>query len=356
MNLGPTGTATSRALDALKSGTDVGAAAYGEPSKDSSPGFNVDTGLDDDFSEDSPTPEGMTDEREGQQVPETQVAAKEEILLNGKKVAADWNDPKTREQIKRELARASGVSKLQSERDQVLAQKRELEAKYKELSDIWSALEGTYKTKGAKGVFNLLAGKDDAYDAQVKSDMVRQAAYAAASPEQKAFLEMQEQLEAERAEKNRILADVKAETERSKADRVAADKAQAEATVHPIFDKYRFAGKLGDEAVERQFDEAIWSRAIQNIQDVPEHELTQARIDKEFRTVAATFQKFLKDQGSKKADEVIQKKKENATAAVSAAAVKGMTGAVKAGSVRERVAAGDYKSSLMDVLTGKVRL
>lgn len=335
-----TSTPAAQALEALKSGADVGAAVYGEPLKTETPHVYE--------SDESEEPETESSD----ELP-LNTSNIEEIVSGGRKMKIDWND---KESIKRQIQMAGGVSKLKSQHDAMLGQKKELEAKHSELSEIMNVLESTFQKQGAKGVINLLAGKDDAWDNQLKQEMARAKAYENATPDQRNYLELQEALEAERKEKASILADVKSQTERAKLDREAADRSSAEAAVHPVFEKYRFAGKLGDTAVEQQLDDAIWSKAVRNIQEVPEHELTQARIDKEFRSVAATFQKMFKDQGSKNAEKVLAKKKENATAAVGAAAVKGMAGVTGKGTVRERIASGDLKSALADVLMGRVKL
>lgn len=338
------GSATSRALEAFKTGGDVEAAAYGTLSESPVETPEVDDQPESDDGNPSDGPNEDVEVKTYDKLSVTDKTGKREIELK-------WDDPEFQKKAKRMLEQSAGHRKIQSERDQLAAQMKAIQAEKQELAELFSSLEGAFKKQGAAGVVNLLSKDESAFEKLVASELEKRQRYAAATPEQRQFMDLQERLEAEQREKDQILADIKAEQAKSRMDREAADRASAEALVNPIFDKYRFAGKLGDSSVESQLDEAIWSKAVTVLQDIPEHELTKDRIEKEFRSISATFQKFVKNQSETRANAIVKDKKIQAKTSVGQAAKAGMTQSSSSKEIQDKVAKGDLKGGILAALT-----
>jgi hypothetical protein len=238
-----------------------------------------------------------------------------------RRISVDWNN---KEQLKKYVQLAHGARKWQAERDQALSARTEVEGKLKELASNWETLENTYQSRGIAGLVDLLEGRTGAFDDWEKSRIDRYNFLQKATPAQKELFEAKERAAARDAELERI----RKENEDFR-NSIVAEKEQAslkslESTVHPAFDRYRFADKLGDADTEHMFDEMLWNNALKRLEPYEEKgvPLTADLVEKEFKAVATALRKRINVQAEKKAANAVEQKKreatENAQAAVSA--------------------------------------
>lgn len=365
------------AIDALRSGKDVEQAVYGtstpapsvEPT--SKEGFDVDKFLsgeegapvseESDNQKDLPsTLDEVVDSSSSSESAPEKKGDIEEILINEeggrKKITVDWSD---REKLKKYVHMAAGMRKFQAERDQVMGKLSQIEPEYKELKSSWEALENAFSQGGVKGLVNLLSGDQAGYEKHIQSEFARLKARETATPSELEKMDLEERLSIERRERERLTKQVEESLKRSQEEREQASIKSLEAQVHPAFDKYRFAGKLGDEVVEQRLDKAIWDQALRNLEEYPDNvELSSSLIDKEFREVSNSFRKIINKQAEQKAKKVVASKK---VAAQESAATKAMNGyiansASNAEKFKGDIRKGDFTSALRDLMTGKFKL
>lgn len=238
-----------------------------------------------------------------------------------KKIKVDWND---KEKLKKYVQMAHGARKWQSERDQALSAKSEIEGKLKELSSNWETLENAYQSGGVSALVDLLEGRQGAFTEWEQARIDRYNFLQKATPAQRELFEAKER----ESQRETELARIRKENEdfRSSvlAEKEAASLKSLEGTVHPVFDRYRFADKLGDADTETMFDELLWNNALKRLEPYEEKgvPLTADLVEKEFKAVSTALRKRINVQAEKKAAKAVEQKKreatENAQAAVSA--------------------------------------
>jgi hypothetical protein len=239
-----------------------------------------------------------------------------------RKIRIDWND---REKIKKYVSMAYGARKWQAERDQVRGELQTMKPKFEELQTNWSAVEEAYKADGVAGLVNLIEGKPDAYRDYERKILERYETRKVATPEELDLMDardredrIQRELERIRKENEEIRTGVQKDRER-------AELAQLEAQVHPAFDKFRFAGRLGNADDEHMFDEMLWNTTLKRLQPYEESgKLTAARIESEFRAVASKLRQRMQVQAEKQVAKAVEARKEQATANVQMKAMKGV--------------------------------
>lgn len=238
-----------------------------------------------------------------------------------KKIKVDWNN---KEKLKQYVQLAHGARKWQAERDQALSAKSEIEGKLKELSGNWETLENAYQTGGVGALVDLLEGRQGAFSEWEKSRIDRYNFLQKATPAQKELFEAKEKESQREAELARIRKENEDFRNSVMAEKEAASLKALESTVHPAFDRYRFADKLGDADTETMFDELLWNNALKRLEPYEEKgvPLTADLVEKEFKAVSSALRKRINVQAEKKAAKAVEQKKreatENAQAAVSA--------------------------------------
>jgi hypothetical protein len=340
-------TATQMAINALKTGQDIDKTlgpADGEESQNE---------LDESLSEEAPQEVSSKDsESKPEEKPEI-TSDIEELLVSDeqgrRKVKIDWND---RESIKKQISLAHGARKWQSDKDKVSKDFEAYKAESKDKVDTYDILDKTFRNQGAEGVLKLLAGEDGLK--QYKARITAEAEFLAkASPEQKKAYEIEQVLQQERAEKQRLVEEQKAFLAKLESEKKAAEEKQFESIINPAFEKYRFQGKLGDEVTEHHLDQAIWTQTLARLETLPEEQLTASNIEKEFRTVAAAFGKAIGKQASETAKKVVESKKADAKVALTTAAIKGMKSNTTSSEVKDKIAKGNLTDALRDIFSGK---
>lgn len=271
-----------------------------------------------------------------------------------RKVKIDYTDRKS---IANAFKQAAGMRKFQAERDKVKTDYTDIQAKYTELNDVYGKLNNAWEEGGVKAVVNLLGGSADAWEKAVEEDAAHKAYLENLTPNEKIKLEMEEreknyqaQLNAERKKREEFQSTIAQKEEQ-------AALQSLESKLHPSFDRYRFAGKLGDPVAEHHFDTSVWNLVTKRLEEYPDDvELTQAIIDKEFRTVANNFRKVVNVQTEKKVQKTIENKKVDASQRAQVAAKKGLTSTGDAQKFVDDIKGGNLASAWSSFMSGKVKL
>jgi hypothetical protein len=239
-----------------------------------------------------------------------------------RKIEIDWEN---KDQLKKYVQMAHGARKWQAERDQALGAKKELEGKVASLSGNWDTLEQAYQSNGVAGLVDLLEGRQGAFDEWEKSRIDRHAFLQKASPEQKELLQLKEQEQKRQAEFDRRNKENEDFRNSITQEREQSEMKVLESTVHPSFDRYRFADKLGDANTEAMFDEMLWTSALKRLEPYEEKgiPLTADLVEKEFKAVSVALRKQINVQAEKKAAKVVEQRKQEATENAQAAVASG---------------------------------
>jgi len=238
-----------------------------------------------------------------------------------RKIQIDWNN---KDKLKQYVQMAHGARKWQKERDDAIKTTKELQEKYSSLSSNWDSLEQAYQAKGIEGLVNLLEGSDTAFSEWEKTRIDRYNFLQKATPAQRDLFEAQEKEAARSSELERLRKEHEEYKNSIAAEKEAAELASLEGTIHPVFDRYRFADKLGDADTEAMFDEMLWNNTLRRLESYEEKgvPLTASLVEREFKEVATKVRQRINSQAEKKAAKTVEKKKreatENAQVAVSA--------------------------------------
>lgn len=312
-------TGEDSAPEGISYGGVEGDESYVTTSESTVDSFDNPTGSDDDTAVDSqPSPAEAPAKAETSNGTESIIVTDE---TGKKKIKVDWNN---KEKLKQYVQLAHGARKWQAERDQALNAKTEIEGRLKELSSNWETLETTYQNGGVAALVDLLEGRKGAFDDWEKSRIDRYNFLQKATPAQKELFEAKEKEAYREAELARIRKENEDFRNSVLAEKEAASLKSLEGTVHPAFDRYRFADKLGDADTENMFDEMLWNNALKRLEPYEEKgvPITADLVDREFKAVSSALRKRINVQAEKKAAKAVEQKKreatENAQAAVSA--------------------------------------
>lgn len=264
-----------------------------------------------------------------------------------RKVKVDLNN---KEALARILPQAYGFRKMQVERDKANAKLKEVEPRLTELETQWQALERTYQEGGVEGLVDMLGGKKGHYREFLNSEIQRDARYKSATQAEKERMDLEERVA--KMQRDSELREKRAaeEATKAKSEREAAELSNLESQLVPAFNKYRFAGQLGNESQEQAFDQAVWNQAIANLEKLPDDQpLTSALIEKEFKTVAMAFRAAIGKQADAKTKKVLESKKQAAQTQVAAAATRAMS---KPGAAEQSMAANIKKGGVGGLTAG----
>lgn len=251
---------------------------------------------------------------------------KESIVVTDEKgkrrIEVDFNN---KDQIKKYVQMAHGARKWQAERDQALSKAKELEGQYSSLKGNWDVLEQTYQQSGVEGLIDLLEGRQGAFSEWEKSRIDRYEALKKASPAEREAFELREREALRQREIERIRKENEDFKSKVLQEKETAELRSLEGTIHPTFDRYRFADKLGDANTEQMFDEMLWNAALKRLEPYEEKGLpiTADLAEREFKAVATALRKQINVQAEKKAAKAVEQKKREATENVQAAVSNG---------------------------------
>lgn len=229
-----------------------------------------------------------------------------------RKLEIDYSD---RAATRKAHEMAAAARKWQADRDREAATRKKIEEAHMADRKVLNALEEAYASGGELAVIDLIAGKQGASAEFIQRQIDRAKFLEKASPAEKAALEARERLDAQEREIAKLRKEGETREQRIAAEREAAELASTESTVHPVFEKYRFDGKLGDAGDEEMFDEMLWNTALKRLKPYEDKGLpmTKELVDREFRTVATQLRKRINVQAEKRAAAVVEQKKQEAT-------------------------------------------
>lgn len=351
------------AAQAFATGQDVSKAVYGDQAPadlrdENGPDQPEQEAQAEVSSEESPSEVSEPSTEEQEQPSEQPKPDVEELIVSDdsgrKKLKIDWNN---REQIKKYISMAAGMRKFQAERDKYKAELEKVSPEHKEYKESWTALQKAYDENGVAGIINLVTGDKEGHQKYLSREMQKMKFREEASPQELERMELQELLDKERRDRERQKKEFDDILKKSQEKDSEANLKELKSQINPVFEKYRFAGKLGNPAAEARFDKAIWRDAMETLDALPEHtELTPEMVNKAFRDAASDYRAMIKQEADAKAKKVIESKKVAAKEAV----VKSVTSGVKNNSSREAfdsdVKKGDWHSAIRGLLTGKVKL
>lgn len=274
---------------------------------------------------------------EQSKAPEKTSESKEVITVTDekgkKKITIDYSD---KAKIRKAYEMAYGARKWQADRDAARNQAKELQGKVAELEGNFQTLEQIRNSRGIEGLIDVLEGRQGAYKEWLQKQIDRHEYLKKASPEEVELLNAREREES----RDRELAKLRQELEdRDKKWQEAEERTELralESRVHPVFDKYRFAGKLGSEDDEHVFDEMLWNSALKRLEPYEEQglDLSPALIEREFRSVFNVLNKRMSAQAEKRASRAVAQKKQEATENVQS---KVMSGYKQGGTAKEAI-------------------
>lgn len=357
------------AVEAFKSGRDVETAVYGKQgpgahapkpaAKAEAPAHEEPADVSADNSSDSENSESNSAQASGAE--EIAPAANDTDYVyvtdesGRKKIKVDFAD---RDKTKKAYEYAYGFRKMQAERDKANSQLKDLEPKYQDMAKSWELMEKAVHDNGLEGLVNLISGDAKGFDKLVEKRMQLSEWKKSATPAELERYDAQQQAEAERRAREKLEKEFSSLRDKVEKDSDTAKFKTLESKVNPAFDKWRFAGKLGDASLEEQLDRAVWNQALDNIEGVrskmgvEEHELPSTIIEQEFRKVRSTFDKVINKQTEKKTSQIIQQKKAAAQDKVAARATSGMQNNSAQDDFRNKVRSGDFVTAFREAMTG----
>lgn len=296
--------------------------------EDSLPGEHGDAPKD---SSDAKQPVAKDAKQANQPTPEREVITVTDEKGRRRKVEIDYSN---RERIRKAFEMEAGARKWQAERDQASQKEKAVTGKLGEIESNWNLLEKAFSQGGVEGVVDLLEGRKGAYQDTMKKSWERQKFLESASPEEIKALNAQEAFEHQRRENERIRKENEDFKKQITSERETAELRSLESRVHPVFNKYRFADKLGDETDEHMFDEMLWNTALKRLEPYEEKglDLSPELVEKEFAAVAKSLRSRIGVQAEKRASRTVEQKKQEATENVQA---KVMSGYKTGGSAKE---------------------
>lgn len=262
---------------------------------------------------------------EAEKAPEKQVSGDVETVVisddsGRRQVKVDFSD---RDKLKKYVQLAYGARKWQAERDKISKEVEPLRGQLAEMRSNWDTLESTFRRGGIEGVIDLLEGRQGAYQEHLKSAMERAEFLRKASPEELQAFKAEELARTKAREAEDIRKEFEDLRNKVERDKEEADYRKLESQVTPLFQKYRFAGKLGDESDENMFDEMLWTTVTRKLQPYEDQydgilNVPQEIVEKQFREVAQSIRKRIGAQAERKASRVLEQKKQEATENVQA--------------------------------------
>lgn len=275
--------------------------------------------VDDDFMNSGDTPEDSSDISEkasSDSKPQKTTLNKEVITVTDekgrRKVEVDYSN---KDAIKQAHVQAAGMRKFQAERDQALQNLKQERSQFQEVKSNMDILEKVYREGGVEGLVDLLEGQKGAYKTQLQRQIERHEFLKKATPDEVEALEAREMGQQQAKELEKIRKENAEFRKQMEAEKEAVEFKNIESKVHPVFNKYRFADKLGNPDSEQMFDEMLWNSALKRLEPYEEQglDISPELLEREFRSVAQTLRKQIGLQAEKKASRVIEQKKQEAT-------------------------------------------
>ena len=353
------------AMAAFQDGRDPEAAVYGDssgtPLEITEPAESKDYELKDGEGETEEAVPAETDSESTDAEPVAAVSKNVEKISikdpSGKKaeIEIDWNN---RESIKKKIHEAAGMRFFQAERDKVAKDYETFKNEVTPVKEAFSKFNAAFEANGIDGIVELLSGGKDKAKEYYASKFEKMQARASATPLELEKMDLEERLMT--AQKS--LEAFQKQTEESKqklaADREAAERVKLESVIHPVFNKYRFAGQLGNTAAENKLDIAVWNEVKEELDKIGANNLTEEIVEAQFQKSFDEIRQTLNTNATKKAASVIANKKAKVAESLATKANNSYAPATNADkeAFRKDMASGNLTSALTSLFSGKVRL
>jgi hypothetical protein len=276
---------------------------FGEGSRDNS---TEGTDSEDSREADSGSPEGDTNT----------AGDIEEILVTGpdgkrRKIKVDFND---RQSAVKNARLAAGARKWQAERDRAQAQLKKLEGSQEKV-DGFNALNEAYEVGGPLAVLRAMIGEQEA-DQWLAGQYQRHEFRQNASEDELKYLDAQERSEQQSRELDRLKKTQEEWQQKVESEREAAEVAEVQSLFNPLFEKYRFAGKVEDANLAQELDEMVFERARANLRKLEANgvALDRTSMERAIRAAANSLRKFTNQESERKASQRVSATKEKALA------------------------------------------
>jgi len=359
------------ALDALKSGGTVSTVDSSELSsngpevKIEEPSFSMDADYGERDLEANEGEEESNEESEtaveSEETEETEVDDSEEeeqpedieyIQADGKRIKVDYSD---RERIKKVHQMAAGMRKFQSERDTAIKERDEIKPKYEELKSLFSKADSFIGENDDDGLFRLITGGRELEDIVTAREQERGKMSKMSQEEIDAYTE-KKATDKRTADLNKREAVLKKREEDADAKLNTSEKTRQQTMVETAFNKYRFAGQLGDDAQAKSnedfIDSTMWNNAIKALEGYEEVDLEL--IETVMKENAERLRSMINVQATKKANSQINKTKKTAKKEVQSAVFD--KNSQKKKELQDMVRSGDMVGSLTSFLGGGFNL
>lgn len=261
-----------------------------------------------------------------------------------RKIEIDYAD---REAIKKAHLLASGARKWQADRDQAIQRMKQTESEVSEIRQNWSDLEKAYTEGGISGLVDRLEG-NGAWNGILQKALQKSEFLKNASPEEVEQFNIREELDRTKRDNDKIRKDNEKFKQQVTEEREQAETKELQSRIHPAFSKHRFEGKLGSAEDEHMFDEMLWNTAMKRLQPYEEQglDLSPELVEKEFSAVSRAIRKRISAQAEKKAERVVQQKKQEATENVQAKVMSGYKQGGKSKEARDLIESGNLTGLL----------
>lgn len=232
----------------------------------------------------------------------------------GKFIEIDYSD---RDRIKQAFLVERQARQWSNERDTYKKKLEALDVTHNDLKGMWDTLEKANSEEGLMGVLAAIAGPAKAQEF-IRSQVDRANFLRSATPEEKANLEARERSERQERELSRIRKEQEDFRSKVEAERDEAKLHAVEAKISPVYEKYNFSGKLGDENDEHIFNEMLWGTALRKLQPYEDKgiEITPGMVEKAFAETSKALRKRIAGYGEQVAAKTVARKKERAADAV----------------------------------------
>lgn len=247
----------------------------------------------------------------------------EEVRVKGpdgrkQKIKIDYSD---KQAIKQAYLKAAGMRKFQLERDSIKKEYSELQEKHQDLTTTWDSMEKAYSEQGAAGVLELLNVDLDSF---IEDQLKHREYLSNLSPVEKQRMELEQKQAEWQAKLEHEKTQREIYEERIQKQEELAETKRTESMVVPSFDRYRFAGKLGNPTLEAKADKMLWNEFQSLVEDLDDNaELTQAMIDRTFRNASKELSQLFGKQADSAAKSTVARKKQEAAKRVQVAATRG---------------------------------
>lgn len=255
-----------------------------------------------------------------------------------KKVTVDYSD---KEKIKRAFKMAYGMRKYQAERDSARKELESLKTSGNEAKRHWDSVEKAYAKDGIRGLINLVEGDDQAYDRHIQAAVDRHDFRRTASQEEIELMDAREREQSRLREAELLRKENEEFRKKMEQEREEAVLQSMQATVNPVFEKYRFAGKLGSADDEHMFDEMLWNSSLKELETFEEQGATITRelVEKVMRKKSTALRNRINVQAEQKVKKVVSQRKQEATENAQRQVMRGYTDSSTAKEARDLISA-----------------